>query len=263
MSVYTTTVYVNDLFAGETDVPPAEAKVFSANEPAANKPVQLMSEHSMDIFIQNAPILTVTCTPLNLPELVAGRLLTEQMVDPANLKEIRISEDGRRADVFLHQDRSIPAKLLLTSQLIESLKPVASAAWTREQIFQYAEDFENDNAFHRSVRSAHGTCLFSGNKCLFKTKDISRHNTLDKIIGYALLNQIDLSKCAILSSGRVPLDMISKVIAAGIPLCITKKTPSREAALLAEKYHVTLIGKAEADYFELYTNHGETESTVD
>ncbi len=42
---------------------------------------------------------------------------------------------------------------------------------------------------------------------MFACEDIGRHNAFDKVIGYALRNQIDLRQCIVYSSGRIPVDM--------------------------------------------------------
>ena len=56
----------------------------------------------------------------------------------------------------------------------------------------------------------------------FKAEDIGRHNAVDKAVGYAVLNDIPLSGCMIFTSGRVPVDMVEKVIVAGIPVLVSK-----------------------------------------
>ena len=57
---------------------------------------------------------------------------------------------------------------------------------------------------------------------LFSCEDIGRHNALDKVIGYALRHQIDLTECMVYSSGRIPTDMAMKAIYAGIPVLSSK-----------------------------------------
>ena len=59
-------------------------------------------------------------------------------------------------------------------------------------------------------------------------EDIGRHNALDKCIGYALLEQLELSEC-ILFTTTSPTDMVQKVIAAGIPVLASKAVPTDQA----------------------------------
>ena len=83
-------------------------------------------------------------------------------------------------------------------------------------------------------------------------EDIGRHNALDKCIGYALLEQLELSECILFTTGRVPTDMVQKVIAAGIPVLASKAVPTDQAIELAKKYRLNLICRAWPDRIEIY-----------
>ena len=84
-------------------------------------------------------------------------------------------------------------------------------------------------------------------------EDIGRHNALDKAVGYMYLNNILPSESAVYLTGRIPIDMVRKCIAAKIPLVITKSVPTSEAVEMAEKYGITLVCRAWPDSFEIYT----------
>lgn len=88
---------------------------------------------------------------------------------------------------------------------------------------------------------------------VFQCEDIGRHNALDKTIGYALRRGIDLTNCAVYSSGRMPVDMVRKVIRAGIPLLVSKEQPTWEAVELAKSCQLVLIGRCKSGRFVLYT----------
>ena len=66
------------------------------------------------------------------------------------------------------------------------------------------------------------SCIYKG-KIVYSCEDIGRHNALDKAIGYALMHDYDFHECAVFTTGRLPIDMITKVIRAGIPLVASKK----------------------------------------
>ena len=223
----------------------------------------------MEIYINDVLTMKLTCTPQYLAELTAGRLLTERMISSAeDIREIYICEYGKRAKVFLSREAKsrgkdgfvtqIPScctdnRVLTDEFLLDGeIKPLAPAKWTPDQIYNYAGYYDEDSRFHKSVKSTHCAYLFKDNKCLFKAKDIGRHNALDKVIGYALINGVNLGECALLSSGRIPLDMIRKVIAAGVPVFMTTKTATKEAAIMADHYNVALFGKVEKDRFMVY-----------
>jgi FdhD protein len=106
---------------------------------------------------------------------------------------------------------------------------------------------------HSETFATHSCFLAQGEKLLFACEDIGRHNALDKAIGYALRHDIDLKTCIAYSSGRIPTDMVEKVIRAGIPVFASKASPTQEAIALANAYGVTLICGARSDRMKQYT----------
>lgn len=66
------------------------------------------------------------------------------------------------------------------------------------------------------------------------------------------LEQLDLSECILFTTGRVPTDMVQKVIAAGIPVLASKAVPTDQAIELAKKYHLNLIAEPGLDRMEIY-----------
>ena len=89
---------------------------------------------------------------------------------------------------------------------------------------------------------------------LFVSEDIGRHNALDKAIGHAVLSDIPLDECMLFTSGRVPLDMVEKVIMAGVPVLVSKAVPTSEAVSLARKSGLTLICRAWPDSMVVFSD---------
>ncbi len=112
---------------------------------------------------------------------------------------------------------------------------------------------------HSQTWATHSCFLACDGELLFQCEDIGRHNALDKAIGYSLRHNIDLKKCVVYSSGRIPTDMAIKAIRAGIPVLASKASPSAEAVAMAKEYHLTLICAARRDRMKLFTGNNPTE----
>ena len=75
------------------------------------------------------------------------------------------------------------------------------------------------------------------------------HNGIDweKIGGY------DFSKCYISYSGRMPADMLIKVIRVGIPIIISNAAPASSGIDVARSGNITMIGFVRDNRFTVYT----------
>ncbi|MHB8104408.1 MAG: formate dehydrogenase accessory sulfurtransferase FdhD, partial [Dehalococcoidales bacterium] len=73
-------------------------------------------------------------------------------------------------------------------------------------------------------------------------EDIGRHNTLDKIIGYALMNKVDCSRVFLVSTGRMASEMVTKICRCGIPIAATKTAVTDKGLEIGKKCGLTLIG---------------------
>ena len=116
-----------------------------------------------------------------------------------------------------------------------------------------SDTFADGMPLHSVTFATHSCLLARRDEILFSCEDIGRHNALDKVIGYALRHQIDLTECMVYSSGRIPTDMAMKAIYAGIPVLSSKASPTTEAIELAKAYHLTLICAARRDRMKVFS----------
>ena len=85
-------------------------------------------------------------------------------------------------------------------------------------------------------------------------EDVSRHVAVEKVIGAAAREGYDFSKCYISYSGRMPADMIIKVIRVGIPIIISNAAPSSSGIDVAQSGNITMIGFVRENRFTIYTS---------
>ena len=84
-------------------------------------------------------------------------------------------------------------------------------------------------------------------------EDVSRHVAVDKVIGAAAREGYDFSQCYITYSGRMPADMLIKVIRVGIPIIISNAAPAGSGIDVALAGNITMIGFVREDRFTIYT----------
>ena len=239
----------------------------------------ILVEHMMDVYVNERLTMKLVCIPEHLAELVLGRLFTEGIISSADdVDQIYICEFGKRARVILSKNKSgqpheenedyvAPTPTCCTGNRVlndyfitdQPMMPVTPIPWKKQWIFELADCFANGTPLHSQTWATHSCFLACNGELLFQCEDIGRHNALDKAIGYALRHNIDLKKCVVYSSGRIPTDMAIKAIRAGIPVLASKASPSAEAVAMAKEYQLTLICAARRDRMKLFTGNNPTE----
>ena len=236
---------------------------FSSRGQSFRYPDDLVAEHTMEIYLNDTLAYEVVCSPTDLPELVLGRLLSDGVIRSTDEVELLyLCENGLRAKVYLPAweppenqpaveqvstcctgNRTI-ADLFRNQTPPDRLKPIA---YEQRWIFRLAEAMKEDMPLYAATHGTHSRLLMHNGEILRRAEDIGRHNALDKVLGWALMQGIPLEECIVYTSGRIPVDMVMKVIRAGVPVFASKAMPTRESVLLAEEFGLSLIGAARKD----------------
>lgn len=231
----------------------------------------VVCEHFLELFINERLALKLVCTPSNLVELVMGRMISEGYIESTeNVQMLYICSSGRQAKVFLKESAGAALELARAVEEVPScctdnrvllrnvngekqqLQRLEKAQWKPEWIFALANAFAAGSEIHKATRGAHSCYLSAGGEIRFTGEDIGRHNAMDKAIGYAAMEGLRREECILFTSGRVPTDMVRKVIAARIPVLVSKSVPTDAAVELARAYGLTLICKAGPDRYEIF-----------
>jgi FdhD protein len=192
-------------------------------------------EESFRIYLNNEFIGELVATPYQLEELGAGHVVCEGLA--SGVSGVQVSGDEIRVHAET-PDEKCTTKSSVTIEkehIREVMDSVISEIWER-------------------TGGAHCSVLFSDGRLIARSEDIGRHNTVDKVVGYAILKNIDLSTCVLGCSGRQPAMMVSKVANAGIPIVISRSAPTDKGIRTADLAGVTLICFARENRFTVYAH---------
>ncbi len=214
--------------------------------------IGVIIEKELHIVVNGRPLVTASITPGLEREFVAGYLFGQGFID--KLEEIVSFEiSDNTAAVELRDNARLPAGAT-SYRIVSGGGRSAFAAGARFQrnksilkvdkneIFRAMNTLFEKADLYRETEGTHAAGLFTTAGPICIAEDIGRHNTLDKVIGYAFLNRVDCSKTFLVSTGRMSSEMVAKVCRAGIPITATKTAVTDGGLEIAQAYGLTIIG---------------------
>jgi FdhD protein len=253
---------INRFTQGEPAVSVQVTKAY-AQGPACPIDYLVVTEHALDVYLNEVLTMRIVCTPSNLVELVVGRLFSEGIIDSVDdIESVYVCEYGTRARIMLRNKEADFSRC--HTEVVPTcctgnrtfngyftggvtLREVTPIPWEESWLFAAAQLFARDTPLHKSTFGTHSCYLIYEGEVLFACEDLGRHNAFDKVIGRALLAGVDLKRSILFSSGRIPEDMMIKAIRAQVPVLVTKAVPTDAALNLAERYNVTFVSSAHPD----------------
>ncbi len=136
---------------------------------------------------------------------------------------------------------------------LKSIDPILSdLKIDATQIIKDIQHLTDEAKIWQKTAGVHVAQLKYGDEIIIR-EDVSRHVAVDKVIGAASKENYDFSKCYISYSGRMPADMLIKVIRVGIPIIISNASPASSGVDVAEAGNITMVGFVRNNRFTVYT----------
>jgi len=224
-------------------------------------------ETPVSLTVNGEVWITFMCTPVDLEALAVGFLYNEGIVENMDeVADVRLCEHGDNLDVWLNHPAEQPTSWRRTSGCTGGVtavdllaKPNVSFSADRlkvqpEAVGRLVEMLFESQELYRDTGGVHTSALSDGVKILVSAEDIGRHNTLDKIAGLCLMNNIWPETRILITTGRISSEMLQKAAQLNAPILISRTSPSSLSIEMAERYGITLIGYARRHRFNVYSN---------
>ncbi len=221
-------------------------------------------EKRIKIFVNDEEIVSLSASPLQIKELIIGFLITEGILKGDWCPEkiiIDYDEKEIKAKVLLEGFVSLDGKTITSGcmssvSFIKDLKVKINDTLSvnAQSLFNLFRQFQLKSTLYRTTGCIHAAALADREKILFIAEDVGRHNAVDKVVGWALLNKIPFQEKIMLVSGRISSEMVLKTAKWKIPLIVSRAAPTSLAVEIAENLGLTIIGFLRGDRFNIYCN---------
>jgi FdhD protein len=120
------------------------------------------------------------------------------------------------------------------------------------RLLKLAEDLRRGAVCWRATGGVHAALIARG-ESTFVCEDISRHTSMDKAIGHALVKSWDLSNCILMGTGRIPAQAVMQAAHARLPILASRSATTAQAIALAERLGITLVAFVRAGRMNIYS----------
>ena len=223
-------------------------------------------ETPVSLTVNGEVWLTFMCTPVNSEALAVGFLYNEGIIEKmSEVEDVRVCEHGDNVDVWLNHEAKQPTSWRRTSGCTGGVTAVDLLAKENvslsgnnlkvqpEAIENFVEMLLEAQVLYLKTGGVHTSILSDGEKVLLSAEDIGRHNTLDKIAGLCLMNDVWPEVRILMTTGRISSEMLQKAAKLNAPILISRTSPSSLSIEMAERYGITLIGYARKHRFNVYS----------
>ncbi|MEM1947619.1 MAG: formate dehydrogenase accessory sulfurtransferase FdhD [Candidatus Caldarchaeum sp.] len=232
---------------------------------------EIAMESPVNIYLNDEHFVTVFATPYELREMTIGHLLGHGIVsDVKSIREITI--DGLDILVYLDIDEETlrnrveqhqAFKLIMTScgsvedymrafDTINKPRVKSNLKITVDGLRTIISEFGRLSNRTVSVHTA-GLYTTYDSKLAVLAMDVSRHVTVDKIIGKAVLMNVNFSRSVLLTTGRQASDMVLKAARVGIPITVSLRGPIFSGLYAALKSGVTMVSTVRGRGLTVYS----------
>jgi FdhD protein len=147
-----------------------------------------------------------------------------------------------------------PLRVRRRGRGVRSLGDGTTQTLSPDVITQLPSKLRAAQSLFETTGGLHAAALFTEEGDLLALReDVGRHNAMDKLIGWALMQgRLPLRADIVLVSGRASFELVQKAAVAGIPALCAISAPSSLAIATARAAGMTLIGFLREDRFNLY-----------
>jgi len=223
-------------------------------------------ETSVALSVNGENWLTLQCSPTEIDSLAIGFLYNEGFIRSSDeIATVHLCDQKSNIEIWLNHSVEKPDKWYRSSGCFDGVSsnkqnqnPLdlesCKSSLQPDVIFDLLCQFLDDQTPHSKLGGVHTTALADGNILKFKSIDIGRHNSIDKIAGRILLDKISVNKPVLITTGRLSADIVQKSMLLRCPFLVSLRSATQSAITLADQLGITLISRATRTRFNLLSH---------
>lgn len=235
-------------------------------------------EYALHLSVNGKLLATLMCVPDALDELITGFLMSEGLIrNLGDIRSISIAKESGEASVSLGPDADLPLKLYgkrivntgcgspsLFPRTLDSLRSKSLPESTPilvSALLNAMRELQHSSQLFRKTGGVHSAAIVHEGRIRFFREDVGRHNAVDKVAGDAVLHGIPREECALLCSGRISSDLVTKATVHRIPIVASRSAPTGRAVEIAQSVGMGLAGFVRGRRMNIYS--GRTRFQLD
>ncbi|WP_082232742.1 formate dehydrogenase accessory sulfurtransferase FdhD [Halobacillus massiliensis] len=232
---------------------------------------EIAIEYPITIYINGEEFATMVCSPTHLDELIIGFLASEGVIlFKKEIAGLEIDQEQGTAYVKLHSkiktDQQQFSKRFIGSCCGKSRQfyfqndartaktSMSKTTLEAEECIQLMRKMQSNSQLFKNTGGVHNAALCDEKELIVDRADIGRHNALDKLFGYSLMNEIPVRNKVLVFSGRISSEVLLKAAKIGIGIVLSKSAPTNLAIELAEDLNITTVGFIRGESFNVYSH---------
>lgn len=228
-------------------------------------------ESPVTIFVNDAELATLMCSPKDLDFLAIGFLFAEGLI--RGKKEIKtVFADEKEGAVWVETRKAkklpenVAGRRYVTTGCgkgvtfvdatkdVKLLKTSSRFKMPASAVPILMGEFLRKSKIYKLTGGVHSAALCNTKSILVFNEDIGRHNAVDKVVGECILKGIRTKDRIMVTSGRITSEILVKAARSHAPIIISKAAPTDLAVQLASDFGITLVGFARGSRMNIYSS---------
>jgi len=239
------------------------------NEFGESSQVHIPAERALTVYLDKKELVTLMTLGASPECLVLGFLLNQRLIQSVSeiesvtvdwsLGEGELGQPGVAAiktrDGLSHAGPKTAARVVTTGcgqgsvfgdlvSDIDAIQLPADAHISQATLYALVNAIRIQETTYKSSGSVHGCALFKGSDMLMFVEDVGRHNAVDTIAGWMVMNDVSGHDKVFYTTGRLTSEMVIKSAQMGVPIAVSRSGITQMGLEVAERVQLCAIGRA-------------------